>query len=237
MYLPKPFYDTALAEGTVYPEFYDELLSQGWRHFGENFFRYNVMEHEGKLDYVLPLRIRVGDFELSKSQRRIFRKNTDISCEVRKLEFRSETQALFEAHRRRFTENVPESLAVFLGADTANFPLTCMELHCRIEGRLVAASFFDLGYHSISSIYGIFDPLFSERSLGVFTLLQELQWAKDHGFHYLYHGYSTVRPGIYEYKKRFSALEFYDWERDQWMDGSILTNLEEKFTSPRKDWF
>lgn len=230
MNLPQPFYDTAVANEALHPEFYDQLLAQGWRHFGAQFFRYNVMEHDGQPDYVLPLRIDVEHFELSKSQRRVLRKNADVEVHYRPFVFSEEAEALFLAHRRRFVDNVPESLTTFLGNADGGFPVQCMEMQVRHEGRLIAASYFDLGYRSTSSVYGTFDPLFSERSLGVFTLLKEIEWAKAQGMRFVYHGYSTIRPGIYEYKKRFTGMEFYHWEGDKWHPGKILVNLTKKFS-------
>jgi hypothetical protein len=33
---------------------------------------------------------------------------------------------------------------------------------------------------------------------------------------FLHPGYTTLNTGVYEYKKRFRALEGYDWISDQW---------------------
>ena len=48
----------------------DQLLAGGWRHFGTHFFRYNLGIYGGEIRRVMPLRIRLADFRLSKSQRR-----------------------------------------------------------------------------------------------------------------------------------------------------------------------
>jgi len=59
----------------ISPPQLDRLLADGWRHFGEHFFRYNIGFHDSELRRVLPLRVRVKDFTPSKSQRRILKKN------------------------------------------------------------------------------------------------------------------------------------------------------------------
>jgi arginyl-tRNA--protein-N-Asp/Glu arginylyltransferase len=78
--------------------------------------------------------------------------------------------------------------------------------------RMVAASFLDLGMAAVSSVYGIFDPSESHRSLGIFTMLKELEYAAELGCRMYYHGYACQEPSPYDYKKRFAGLEFYDWE-------------------------
>ena len=56
----------------------DLLLDDGWRHFGQHFFRYNLGVYDNEIRLVLPLRIRLADFRLSKSQRRVHRRNADV---------------------------------------------------------------------------------------------------------------------------------------------------------------
>ena len=59
----------------VTPAQLDRLLADGWRHFGTHFFRYNLAVYRDEIRRVIPLRIRVADFQLSKSQRRVLRRN------------------------------------------------------------------------------------------------------------------------------------------------------------------
>ena len=55
----------------------DLLLEDAWRHFGPHFFRYNLGIYDNEIRLVLPLRIRLADLRLSKSQRRVLRRNAD----------------------------------------------------------------------------------------------------------------------------------------------------------------
>ena len=78
--------------------------------------------------------------------------------------------------------------------------------------RLVAASFLDLGQESISSIYAIFDPAESWRSLGIFTMLKELEFGRQRTSRYYYPVTpATNRPPTIT-KSSFQALEWYDWQ-------------------------
>ena len=212
-------WDDSVVEGIVPPAMMDRLWSEGWRHFGKKFFRYSLMlsEGESKLDIVTPLRIQLADFVMSKSQRRICRKNEDLVCEFLPASFSEETTAMFHRHKTRFQDNVPEGLEDFLSDKPGIVPCECVELQCRLEGRLIAVSYLDVGHNSVSSVYAMFEPEFSSRSLGIFTLLKELEWAQKRGLKICYPGYATEGPSVYDYKKRFSPLESYDWADNVWL--------------------
>jgi arginyl-tRNA--protein-N-Asp/Glu arginylyltransferase len=200
----------------VAPEGMDELWSRGWRHFGPEFFRYSFVEISGKWEVVLPLRVDLEKFEPTKSQRRNLRKNAGIDLCVRPASLTLEAAALFSRHKTRFVENVPDSLASFLGPAPGTVPCACLELRCQLAGDLVALSFFDLGICSVSSVYGMFEPTHASRGLGIFTLLQEMEWARGRGLRYVYPGYATVGPSHYDYKKQFRGLEAFDWSSGTW---------------------
>jgi arginyl-tRNA--protein-N-Asp/Glu arginylyltransferase len=199
---------------SVAPVQVDLLLAKCWRHFGDHFFRYNFGIYEGEIRRVIPLRIRLADLELSKSQRRILRKNADLETAIRSAEINAETHELFERHKQRFRSGIPDSIYDFLSSDPSSGPTTVYEVNVSREDTLLAASFFDVGETSVSSIYGIFDPQETSRSLGIFTMLKEIEFALAAGKEFYYHGYAYEGESYYDYKKRFSALEHYDWAGD-----------------------
>ncbi|MFZ4766363.1 MAG: arginine-tRNA-protein transferase [Roseimicrobium sp.] len=212
----QPFIDETFHAEQVRPELMDLLWAQGWRHFGVNFFRYNLMESQGDIQSIAPLRIRLDAFDLTKSQRRVLRKNADVVTEVLPATLHPEVCAMFERHKQRFADNVPTSLETFLGSTPESGPCQCLELRCRINGELAAVSFFDVGLESISSVYALFEPTYSARSLGIFTMLFEVLWAMTHGKRFAYPGYATHGSSRYDYKKQFRSLETYDWATRTW---------------------
>jgi arginyl-tRNA--protein-N-Asp/Glu arginylyltransferase len=193
----------------------DTLLANGWRHFGTHFFRYNLGFYEQEIRRVFPLRIRLKDFSFSKSQRRILKKNQDLEIIIRPIEITTEKELLFELHRQRFKNNAPFSLHDFLSYDAANIPCEALEVVVYRGSELLAASFFDVGEKSISSVYAIFAPSETSRSLGIYTLLLEIEWARENKKDFLYQGYAYEGNSFYDYKKRFRALEKFDW-KDDW---------------------
>lgn len=209
--------DDAFICDSVPAEIMDGLWAAGWRHFGRYFFRYSSQQAaDGSTQTITPLRIDLASFTRTKSQRRALNKNADLLHEVVPAQIDDELRDLFQRHKQRFTHNVPESLETFLGADPANGPCECRMARVLEGGRLVAASFFDVGQTSASSVYGFFDPDYSKRSLGIFTLLLEIQHCQGVGLRWLYPGYATRESSAYDYKKQFRSTEMLDWSDAEW---------------------
>ena len=204
----------------ISPEVLDVLLADGWRHFGRYFYRYNYGIYHNELRRVLPLRIRVSDFELSKSQRRTIRQNHDLQVEIRDLTITQEIESLFHRHKLRFRSGIPDSIYDFLARDGES-PTDCRSVIVRQNGDLVAASFFDIGHDSLSSVYGLFEPELASRRLGIFTMLKEIEHARETGKSLLYHGYAYEGESFYDYKKRFNALEVFDWN-ESWTQTAFI---------------
>lgn len=197
---------------TVSPKQMDLLLEGGWRHFGIQFFRYNISVYNGVLCQVIPLRIRLANFSPSKNKRRIITKNQDLQIVIRPIEINEEKETLFERHKRRFDHSVPFSVYDFLSFDAAKVPGEALEVSVYKDEKLVATSFFDVGETAISSIYAMFAPEESSRSLGIFTMLAEIDFARRNGKEFYYQGYCFDISSFYDYKKRFRALEKFDWK-------------------------
>ncbi len=208
-----PVKDEGFIAWQVPPEEMDRLWSDGWRHFGPLFYRYAQAQHGGTLMDVRPLRIDLRTFRLSPSQRRVLTKNKDLTVQVRPTRLDDTRRQLFNEHKQRFTENVPDSLEDFLGAEPTLGPCTNLEVSATLNGQLVAASYMDIGHKAVSSIYAFFDPGHRRRSLGLFTMLAEIEWALQRDCRYYYPGYAYVQPSHYDYKKQFHGMESYDWRK------------------------
>lgn len=195
----------------------DELWAGGWRHFGPIFFRYRQWRHGGRSLTITPLRLGLARFRPSRSQRRILARNRDLRVEVRPTALDAEMFKMFEAHRQRFRADAPDSLYDFLSPDApAEVPCRNEAIHVYAGGRLVATHFLDVGQTATSSVYSMFDPGESRRSLGVYTILLAVQHSQRLGRQHYYPGYACREPSPYDYKKKFDGLEEYDW-RGHWL--------------------
>lgn len=195
------------------PPLMDVLWANGWRHFGSRFFRYSVSVAEGgSWQRIIPLRIDLAEFQLSKSQRRVLRQGADLIVRIAPAIVDGLREAMFHRHKARFVSNVPETLRDFM-PETApsTTPCECREIQVWERDRLIAISYLDLGREAASSVYAIFEPDAARRSPGIFTLLQEIEFARAAGRRFLYLGYATIEPSHYDYKKRFHCLQRFDW--------------------------
>jgi leucyl-tRNA---protein transferase len=205
-YINEEFYASQVS-----PEQTDSLLAEGWRHFGEHFYRYNLGYYRYDIRTVYALRVNLEKFSFSKNQRRVLRRNQDLQTVIRPIEVSEEKEELFERHKTRFEYGVPDSLYDFLSYEPATIPCDGLEV-CAYRGKkLIAAAFFDVGREAISSVYAMFDPQERSRSLGILTMLLEIKYAFETGKKFYYHGYAYEGNSFYDYKKRFRGLESYDW--------------------------
>lgn len=211
MFDGSPFINEQFLAERVQPADMDKLWAAGWRHFGSYFFRYSVGIHEGELRRVVPLRIRLEDLSLSKSHRRNLARNSDLLCSVKSFELTDEAVELFHRHKTRFRHNVPPSILEFLPEHADAAPCEIMEMNVRDDNRLLAISYFSVGQNANSGIYAMFEPTEQRRGLGIFTLLKELEFAKETGRTLYYLGYSYNGKSFYDYKKQFRGTEAYDW--------------------------
>ncbi len=203
---------------SVPAEVMDQVWAAGWRHFGRSFFRYSTQQaNDGSLQTITPLRIDLASTSFTKSQRRVLHKNTDLRTDIVPAALDDELRALFQRHKQRFTHNIPDTLETFLGPDPSQGPCDCRMVRVFDGPRLIAASFFDLGQHAASSIYGLFEPEHSRRSLGIFTMLVEIEHCRISALRWLYPGYATREPSVYDYKKQFRSTQYLDWSAGGWL--------------------
>ncbi|TAF63790.1 MAG: arginine-tRNA-protein transferase [Cytophagales bacterium] len=204
----------------IAPFFLDTLWAEGYRNFGSYFFRYQydtIPFYFTEPAAIIPLRINIDKFEWAKSQKKIIHKNQDLECKWQAINIDQERENLFHKHKQRFKENIPNNVRNFIGEEEDYQTDNTKEIACYFNGKLIAVSFVGVGQNALSSIYAMFDPDYNDRSLGVFTLLQEIEQVKKMQMQYLYLGYAHQVPSFYDYKKKFYGLEAFDWNGN-WQD-------------------
>jgi leucyl-tRNA---protein transferase len=197
---------------------WEKLLANGWRHNGQMVYRTSrdINDDDGSLLHVLPLRYRLKNFDMSKSQRKIWRQNQDLTFRIIPLSITDEINALVAQHTQRFKSRVPTSIYDFV-SDVPRSPFQSFQMEIRKADKLIAATFIDLTRHSLSSTYAAFDLSESKRSLGNFTMLLEIELAIQMKKAYHYPGYAYQEPSSMEYKKRFKGVEYFDWWNEWWL--------------------
>ena len=156
-----------------------------------------------------PIRIPVGRFAPGKSQRRCWRHNQDLVVTVAPPCASEESYALYMRyvlhwHRRDSAEDSREAFERFL----YDSPVESLEFSYREKsGALLAVGICDVSNEAFSSVYFFFDPGESDRSLGTFGALYELEYAKASGIEYYYLGYWIDGCDTMQYKNRFRPYE------------------------------
>ncbi len=189
----------------------DALLAGGWRHFGTYFFRYSEMTSSSGLRHTQPLRMRLENFGMNRSQRRNWKNNQHLRVTIGPAKIDASKKHLFDLHATRFSENVPETLEDFIGPHPERGPCDTREILVWDADTLLAAHYLDIGQISTSSAYSVYDPAYLDRGLGTLTILLAIKYSKRLGKRFYYPGYATREPSHYDYKKSFAALEYFDW--------------------------
>jgi arginine-tRNA-protein transferase len=212
---------------TILPQDFDTLLACGWRHFGTDFYCYSHSYYQERRVGVLPLRIPLQKIEkeknfpdyLPKWLRKIANKNKPFQVKIEPIVITEQVEALFEKHKRKYTHNIPDSIYTFLSPQNpAQIPLPALMVGVYEGEKLIACSFLDIGHKAVSSVYAMYDLDYAAYSLGYFTMLLEIDFAKKENKEFYYHGYSYDVPSHYDYKKRLPYVEFYSWTQEKWFD-------------------
>ncbi len=195
----------------------DFYLSLGFRHFGIHFYRYDVGTFREKKVHVLPLRINLKYFKKSKSQKKIWNKNQHFQTRIEKTNITEEINILFDKHKNRFKEYIPDTIYTFINEENpSEIPCNMNQVVVLDNEKIIAVSFLDVGKNSTSSIYGMFDPDYEEYSLGIFTMLLEIEFSNLNNKSFYYPGYAYVEQSFYDYKKQFFGLESLNYYSGIW---------------------
>ena len=136
----------------------DRLLEGGWRFLGNEAVRHNVASWKAEICGTVPVRIRLSDFFLSPSQKKLLKKNAGLRVETGPISIDGQKTALFEKHTARIRERTPDSLFSFLNVYPEVIPGEGREFRVFSDSELIACSFIHLGERTVSATYCIFDP-------------------------------------------------------------------------------
>lgn len=167
---------------------------------------------DGNLFDVVNIRLNLKDYQFSKKYDKLLKKNSDrFTYSIGKACITKRKEKLYQQHKQRFKGFVYDNLKQFLYSDTFNSVFETYEIEIFDGDRLIAFSFFDKGNHSIASLLGVYDEEYSKYSLGVFSMLLEIDFGLGCGIKYYYPGYIFNQPSIFDYKLKLGNYDYYDW--------------------------
>ena len=192
------------AEESEHNTYYEMLMAAGFRRSGAQVYR----PHCGACSACQALRVPVASFVPSKGQKRILKRNSDITVVLSEQD-KDHYYALYEKYINTRHQDgsmypaTPEQYASFAHGDWLD-PLY-IELH--LAGELVGIAVTDALENALSAVYTFFEPSLAERSLGTFAVLQQISIAKRLNKQHLYLGYQIDNCQKMQYKRNFLPHE------------------------------
>ncbi len=181
---------------------YEKLIDNGFRRSGHFFYKNKCPNCKA----CVSIRIKVAEFSLSRSQKRIWKKNQDLRIVQHPVEFEAEGYELYRQYSlwKHKSETCEENYQDFLIASAVD--TTMMRYY---DGDTLAGiGWIDVLDNSLSSVYFAFSPDYAKRSLGVYSALREIELSKEMGKSYLHMGFWVRDCQTMAYKTQFRPHQF-----------------------------
>jgi len=188
-----------------------ELIKRGWRRFGNSYFHpicHGCNECKN-------IRIDVENFKPTKSQKRAIKKNRYTTIYIQKPTLTYEHVELYNRYHKfkesksGWTYNETDLQTYYeefvLGAHDFG-----KEVLYFVENRLAGVDLIDILDDGISAIYFFYDPEFERLSLGIYSLLIQIELAKNLGLKWIYLGYWVRGCASFAYKTKFKPYQMLE---------------------------
>ena len=154
-------------------------------------------------------RIPIDQFEFNRVQRKIWNNNKDLQVIERNDLTCEESYSLYERYiNTRHADGdmypaTPEQFEAFIKTKTVDTRFFMFYQ----ESRLITVSVTDILDHGLSAVYTFFDPAESKRSLGIYSILHQINMANTLKLPHVFLGYWVKNCQKMEYKCKFRPLE------------------------------
>lgn len=192
-----------------------ELSRVGFRRSGD--FVYRPECHLCR--QCLSCRVPVYDFKMNSQQKKAWKRNQDL--EVRITQTQDATDLHYQLYERYINERhsdgdmFPPSYDQFekflIHSCSNSFFIELWK-----DNRLICVSTCDVLDDGVSAVYTFFDPDESKRSLGVFAVLKQIEYVKQHNQEFVYLGYWVPHSFKMNYKSQYAPFELLldgQWRR------------------------
>ncbi len=199
-------------------ELLDHFLSKGWYRMGPSIFTSHFILYDNQLYSTIWLRTILKDYALSKSLRKIKKKNNKAFTHViEPFQQSREIDDLYQVYKKVFKGPLPDTLADYMTHSLESGVYDTRLVKVYHEDKLVACSIFDVGTQSIGSIFGFYHLEYTNYSLGLYTMLIEIDFCQSHAMDYYYMGYFVPGNPRFDYKLRLGHQEYLELKSDSWL--------------------
>jgi arginyl-tRNA--protein-N-Asp/Glu arginylyltransferase len=184
-------------------------LIRGWRRFGKMSFVPECID----CDKCVSMRIDVKKYHYSKSEKRVFNKNKNTEVFIQEPSVSYEHLDLYAKYHKHMRDkkgwNYKEINAVeYYRSYVDGHQNYGKEILYMIDGKLVGVALCDFFSEGISSVYCYYDHDYEHLSLGKFSILAQIQLAKNNDIPYIYLGYWIKDHFSMGYKEAYKPFEY-----------------------------
>ena len=153
-----------------------------------------------------PIRLDVRTFAPNSTQRRIYRKGQQhIETTIDAPIANAQRVQLYNKHRttRGLDDNTGEITLQGYQDFLVDTCCETFEISYRIDGVLAAVAIVDRGECALSAVYCYFDPVYAKFSLGVYSILMQVELAKRWEMQFVYLGLYIAESAHMRYKANY----------------------------------
>jgi len=186
------------------------FLAAGYRRNGNSLYTMRCSACQS----CIPIRLHPAEFKMNRNQRRIERRNRDLSVHFNSVQMTEENMDLCERFlKTRYPQKHNTAIGYYSGF-FLNHIVTSLELHYRKDGRLLGNGIIDIGENWMNAVYFYFDPEETRRGLGTFNILTMIDLCRQKNIEYLYLGYYIPDVSAMDYKINFKP--YYLRQQNVW---------------------
>ncbi len=186
---------------------YSKLSALGFRRSGNHYYR----PHCTNCNACTAARVPVDIFTPSRSQKRILKKNIGLETSITPPEYYQRHYDLYEKYistRHTDGDMYPPSEEQYRSFLVESNPNTFF-VEFKYKGELIGVSVIDELSNGLSAVYTYFDPDFSDRSLGTYSVLWQIEQCKKRSLKFLYLGYWIKNCRKMDYKTQYRPLQLH----------------------------
>lgn len=163
----------------------------------------------------LSARIPVANFSMTKSEKRVLRRNQKLTREIKTPWATSEQFELFKKyvssrHDDGGMSGMSEAEFTSMVEETSVKTILVEYLNNQSETKHIeAVSITDVIEDGLSMVYSFYEPDLLEFSLGKYMILDHINLAKEMNLPYLYLGYWVKGSKKMDYKSQYNPIEIF----------------------------